>query len=245
MVLLTQQGSSATSQMWRGQIEPFSKHFKLVVWDMRGHGRSDYPEDLGAYSEAQTVADMAAQRSTVRRRGDYWRPVPRRARAMESRPSSPRRPPASEGRGRPLILDTGLGIPQRRGVRGLEPERPSHRGALRDRGPGSPRRRKRRDAHRLSSFRRRTGPRGARHACPEGRPGDLELAGHRRSLAGRCGSKRHPVPGRLGLYGRQNPRREEGGDRRRRPRCEHRSAGRLQRRGPQALADAGLARVDA
>ena len=37
-----------------------SKHHKLVLWDMRGHGQSDYPEDPSAYSEALTVADMAA-----------------------------------------------------------------------------------------------------------------------------------------------------------------------------------------
>src|SRR5258706_10948106 len=37
-----------------------SKHHKLVLGDMRAHGRSDYPADPGAYSEALTVADMAA-----------------------------------------------------------------------------------------------------------------------------------------------------------------------------------------
>jgi pimeloyl-ACP methyl ester carboxylesterase len=46
--------------MWKGQIEALSKHHKLVVWDMRGHGRSDYPDDASAYSEALTVADMAS-----------------------------------------------------------------------------------------------------------------------------------------------------------------------------------------
>src|SRR6202023_322489 len=35
-------------------------HHKLVLWDMRGHGRSDYPDDPSAYSEALTVGDMAA-----------------------------------------------------------------------------------------------------------------------------------------------------------------------------------------
>jgi pimeloyl-ACP methyl ester carboxylesterase len=43
-----------------GQIEALSKHHKLVLWDMRGHGRSDYPGDVSAYSEALTVADIAA-----------------------------------------------------------------------------------------------------------------------------------------------------------------------------------------
>jgi pimeloyl-ACP methyl ester carboxylesterase len=53
-------GYSSTSEMWSGQIEALSKHHRLVVWDMRGHGRSDYPDDASAYSEASTVADMAA-----------------------------------------------------------------------------------------------------------------------------------------------------------------------------------------
>jgi len=58
--LLLSHGYSATSQMWRGQIEALSRDHKLIVWDMRGHGQSDYPEDPSAYSEAATVADMAA-----------------------------------------------------------------------------------------------------------------------------------------------------------------------------------------
>jgi pimeloyl-ACP methyl ester carboxylesterase len=58
--LLLTHGYSATSQMWRGQIEPFSRRYKLILWDMRGHGQSDYPTDQGAYSEDATVADMNA-----------------------------------------------------------------------------------------------------------------------------------------------------------------------------------------
>ena len=58
--LLLTHGYSSTSEMWQGQIEALSKHHKLVLWDMRGHGRSDYPDDPAAYSEALTVADMAA-----------------------------------------------------------------------------------------------------------------------------------------------------------------------------------------
>ena len=58
--LLLTHGYSSTSAMWKGQIEALSKHHKLVLWDMRGHGQSDYPDDPAAYSEALTVADMAA-----------------------------------------------------------------------------------------------------------------------------------------------------------------------------------------
>ena len=58
-ILLTH-GYSATSQMWRGQIEALAKDHSLILWDMRGHGQSDYPDDPAAYSEEATVADMAA-----------------------------------------------------------------------------------------------------------------------------------------------------------------------------------------
>src|SRR6516225_3694481 len=53
-------GYSSTSAMWREQIAPLSKRHRLILWDMRGHGQSDYPEDPNAYSEALTVADIAA-----------------------------------------------------------------------------------------------------------------------------------------------------------------------------------------
>src|SRR5437899_3555939 len=58
--LLLTHGYSSTSAMWRGQTEALSKRHRLVLWDMRGHGQSDYPDDPRAYSEALTVADMAA-----------------------------------------------------------------------------------------------------------------------------------------------------------------------------------------
>src|SRR5260370_1688616 len=58
--LLLTHGYSSTSGMWQGQIAALSEHHKLVLWDMRGHGQSDYPGDPAAYSEALTVADMAA-----------------------------------------------------------------------------------------------------------------------------------------------------------------------------------------
>jgi pimeloyl-ACP methyl ester carboxylesterase len=58
--LILTHGYSSTSAMWQGQIEALSKHHKLVLWDMRGHGQSDYPQDLKAYSEALAVGDIAA-----------------------------------------------------------------------------------------------------------------------------------------------------------------------------------------
>src|SRR3954465_3866858 len=58
--LLLTHGYSSTSAMWAGQIEALSKQHTLILWDMRGHGQSDYPDDQAAYSEALTIGDMAA-----------------------------------------------------------------------------------------------------------------------------------------------------------------------------------------
>jgi pimeloyl-ACP methyl ester carboxylesterase len=58
-ILLTH-GFSATSAMWRPQVASLSREHTLIVWDMRGHGLSDYPDDDSAYSERATVGDMAA-----------------------------------------------------------------------------------------------------------------------------------------------------------------------------------------
>lgn len=64
--LLLTHGYSSTSAMWHGQIEAFTKAgYKLIIWDMRGHGRSAYPDAQEAYSEAHCVADMAALLDTV------------------------------------------------------------------------------------------------------------------------------------------------------------------------------------
>jgi len=61
MPLILTHGYSATSAMWRGQTNAFvGKGYKLIIWDMRGHGKSSYPDDQALYSESHTVADMAA-----------------------------------------------------------------------------------------------------------------------------------------------------------------------------------------
>ncbi len=58
--LILTHGYSSTSAMWQGQVAALAKRHRLILWDMRGHGQSDYPEDLKAYSEALTVGDIAA-----------------------------------------------------------------------------------------------------------------------------------------------------------------------------------------
>ncbi len=58
-ILLTH-GFAATADMWKGQVEALRDRYRVVTWDMRGHGRTDSPEDESLYSEAHTVEDMAA-----------------------------------------------------------------------------------------------------------------------------------------------------------------------------------------
>ncbi len=53
-------GYSATAGVWRGQIDALTRTLGLIVWDVRGHGQSDPPEDLDQYTEALTIGDMAA-----------------------------------------------------------------------------------------------------------------------------------------------------------------------------------------
>ncbi len=58
--VLLSHGYSATCRMWDGQVAAFKDRFKVITWDMRGHGQSDLPEDPAQYSEALTVGDMKA-----------------------------------------------------------------------------------------------------------------------------------------------------------------------------------------
>jgi pimeloyl-ACP methyl ester carboxylesterase len=46
--------------MWEPQCQGLGERFRLIAWDLRGHGRSDAPEDASLYSEAAAVGDMAS-----------------------------------------------------------------------------------------------------------------------------------------------------------------------------------------
>ena len=58
--ILLSHGYSATSRMWQGQVEALATRYRVLTWDMRGHGESGSPDDPALYSEAATVEDMAA-----------------------------------------------------------------------------------------------------------------------------------------------------------------------------------------
>ena len=51
-------GYSATGRMWAPQRPALEPSYRLISWDMRGHGQTESPHDPARYSEALTVADM-------------------------------------------------------------------------------------------------------------------------------------------------------------------------------------------
>ncbi|MGA8546257.1 MAG: alpha/beta fold hydrolase [Mycobacterium sp.] len=58
--LLLTHGFGATAGMWDRNVDALSVDRPVIVWDLRGHGSSDAPDDMGSYSEQISVADMAA-----------------------------------------------------------------------------------------------------------------------------------------------------------------------------------------
>jgi len=58
--LLLTHGYCASGRMWTRQRAALSDRYRVVTWDLRGHGASDSPEQEDAYSEALTLGDMSA-----------------------------------------------------------------------------------------------------------------------------------------------------------------------------------------
>lgn len=50
---------NTTSENWRSQVETIApRGYRVVLWDYRGHGRSDAPEDPDAYTMERVVSDL-------------------------------------------------------------------------------------------------------------------------------------------------------------------------------------------
>jgi len=58
--LLLSHGFGASAAMWRPNVAALAAGRQVITWDLRGHGRSDSPDDPAQYSHAACVADMAA-----------------------------------------------------------------------------------------------------------------------------------------------------------------------------------------
>lgn len=59
-VVLCTHGFSLTGHMWKDAVAALSDRFRMVTWDIRGHGWSDSPADPQAYSKALALDDMNA-----------------------------------------------------------------------------------------------------------------------------------------------------------------------------------------
>ena len=63
--LLLSHGYGASSAMWGPNVAALAADRPVITWDLRGHGRSDSPDDPEQYSHAACVADMAALLDTA------------------------------------------------------------------------------------------------------------------------------------------------------------------------------------
>ena len=57
-VLMLSNSLGTTLQMWDAQVAPFTRHFRLVRYDRRGHGKSGYPK--GPYTMERLGRDVLA-----------------------------------------------------------------------------------------------------------------------------------------------------------------------------------------
>ena len=64
-------GFASSLRLWRASIAPLISHgWDVVAFDLRGHGKSDYPSSTSSYSKLSQMQDMEA----VLRASDMWRP---------------------------------------------------------------------------------------------------------------------------------------------------------------------------
>ncbi len=56
--ILLSHGFGASAGMWRGQVDAFGDRYRLIRWDMRGHGETKCPDELSHYSQAICIEDM-------------------------------------------------------------------------------------------------------------------------------------------------------------------------------------------
>ena len=53
-------GLGGNTTEWAGQIPTFSRKYRFIVWDPRGHGQSDSPPNLDAYGSGNSAYDLLA-----------------------------------------------------------------------------------------------------------------------------------------------------------------------------------------
>ena len=176
--VLLSHGYSASARMWQGQIDALSENYHLVTWDMRGHDRSDSPDDPALYSHEATIADMAAVLDAcgVGRAiiaglslGGFMSLAFHLAHSSRTEAL--------------MLFDTGPGYKKDDGRRGVEPAREQHGGRVREERARSGRY-KCRSVRRAPSQRARPCACCARDTGAEGRTRDRIAAGNRGADAG-------------------------------------------------------------
>jgi 3-oxoadipate enol-lactonase len=69
-VLILSNSLGTTLNMWDGQVDAFTQHFRLVRFDRRGHGKSGVPQ--GPYSMEMLGRDVLAIMDGLGIRKAYW-----------------------------------------------------------------------------------------------------------------------------------------------------------------------------
>jgi len=57
--LVWSHGFACGAKMWEPQVARFSDRYRVITYDVRGHGASDAPESSEAYSQPHSVEDLA------------------------------------------------------------------------------------------------------------------------------------------------------------------------------------------
>ena len=51
-------GFAGSTKSWKDQVAAFSKKYRFITYDMRGHGQTDAPDDLSRYTQDIVVEDI-------------------------------------------------------------------------------------------------------------------------------------------------------------------------------------------
>src|SRR5438045_2052833 len=54
-------GMGESTELWSGRVQPLAERYRLILWDNRGHGRSDKPADEAAYGIELFAADLRSR----------------------------------------------------------------------------------------------------------------------------------------------------------------------------------------
>ena len=63
--VLLSHGYSATGRMWDGQRAALGDRWRIISWDMRGHGQTESPNDPRQYSAAAGPSPTCARCSST------------------------------------------------------------------------------------------------------------------------------------------------------------------------------------